>query len=493
VKTRLLVIGFGMAAQRFLEELLPLKGEAFDVTVCGAEAEPAYDRVRLSSALALGSELGALQLKPQPWYEEHEVRQVLGDSVARLDLGAKQAHTASGQVLGFDHVVLATGSQPLLPPLPGLQLPGVQVFRRLADVQALRQAARPGVRAVVVGGGLLGLEAAYGLSLLGASVTVLHLAERLMERQLDAQAAAYLQRDLEAKGIHFELGAETVALEGGERLNAVKLKDGRVLAADLAVLAIGIRPETALAREAGLQVKRGIVVDDELATSHAGAWALGECAEHRGVCYGLVAPLYEQAATLAKRLAGMERAPYAGSSVYAKLKVAGLEVFSAGDFMGGPQSRQLVVEDGTRGLYKKAVFEGPRLVGAVLVGDASASTRLLAAMKKEDGQQEAREALGLGGTAATSPLQGLSEHELLCQCNQVTLGAVKQAVRSQGLRSVTAVRACTTASSSCGSCTSLVEAVLRQENSAPSPVLPVPAAPVAGIQAGGLAMAGAKS
>jgi nitrite reductase (NADH) large subunit len=502
VKRRVLIAGFGMAAQRLLEELAPLEADGLQVTVLSEEPCVAYDRIKLSSALAQAGERGApadLSLKPAGWHAAHGFELRLGVKAESLDVARRVLVTEGGESLAFDDLVLATGSQPILPPLPGIGFEGVHVFRRLADCQALAAAARPGLRVVVVGGGLLGLEAAKGLLNLGCQVSVVHLADRLMERQLDVRAAAYLQADLERQGLRFELEAQTEALLGGPGIEGLRLKDGRTLPAQLLVFAIGVRPEVGLARTAGLVVNRGILVDDHLRSSAPGIWALGECAEHRGVAYGLVAPLYEQAATLAKRLAGMENAPYTGSKVYTRLKVAGLEVFSCGE-LSPARGSNLIVEDAMAGIYKRAQFNGKRLSGAVLYGDSAASNRLLKALDLDDAVEEVRAAFGLKAGAATSPLEGMASVDLVCNCNQVSLGALRQAIQAHGCRNVDQVQACTAASSSCGSCRPLVESVLR-EASPTSPTLtlssPPPGGALAAISsaanAGALRMVGASS
>jgi nitrite reductase (NADH) large subunit len=497
VRKKVLIAGFGMAAQRLLEDLAPWEPE-LDITVLSQEPVVAYDRIKLSTALAQGQATPDLSLRPAAWHLAHGYQLRLGESLASLDTEARRAATDKGAVLDYDELVLATGSNPLLPPIPGIELPGVHVFRRLSDCQALQSAAKPGLPAVVLGGGLLGLEAAKGLLNLGCQVTVVHLMDRLMERQLDARAAQVLRQDLEAQGLRFELGANTQRFLGSDKVEGLQLADGRTLDAALVVVAIGVRPETGVATAAGLEVKRGIVVDDHLRTSAPGVWALGECAEHRGIAYGLVAPLYEQAATLAKRLAGMENAPYLGSKVYTKLKVAGLEVFSCGDInaavVGG---RDLSLDDALLGRYKRALFEGKKLKGAVLYGDTAASQRLLKALDLDDAEAEVRAAFGLAGAGANnSPLAGMADADLVCNCNQVSLGTIKTAIKAQGCRSVAQVQACTAASSSCGSCKGLVEAVLAQATSAGSapavaaaPAVPAPVALAA--KAGRLDMVGA--
>jgi nitrite reductase (NADH) large subunit len=491
-----------MAAQRLLEELAPLEADGLQVCVLSEEPCVAYDRIKLSSALAQAGPKGLaaadLSLKPAGWHQAHGFELRLGVKAESLDLARRMLVTEGGESLPFDDLVLATGSQPILPPLPGIGFEGVHVFRRLADCQALAAAAKPGLKAIVVGGGLLGLEAAKGLLNLGCQVTVVHLADRLMERQLDVRAAAYLQADLERQGLRFELEAQTEALLGGPGIEGLRLKDGRSLPVQLLVFAIGVRPEVSLARSAGLLVNRGVVVDDHLRASAPGVWALGECAEHRGVAYGLVAPLYEQAATLAKRLAGMENAPYLGSKVYTRLKVAGLEVFSCGE-LSPARGSNLIVEDAVAGIYKRAQFSGKRLSGAVLYGDTAASTRLLKALDLEDAVEEVRAAFGLKGNASASPLQGMANADLVCVCNQVSLGTLRKAIQANGCQNVEQVQACTAASTSCGSCRPLVESALKASPPAsPSSLFsPPPGGALAAIpsaaNAGALRMVGASS
>ena len=501
---RVLIAGFGIAAQRLLEELAPLEAD-LQVTVIGDEPALAYDRIKLSTVLAQDKAAAApdLSLKNTDWHQAHGHVLRLGEKAVSLDVEKRLVFTDQGALLPYDDLVIATGSQPILPPLPGIGFEGVHVFRRLSDCQALREEAEPGLKAIVIGGGLLGLEAAKGLLNLGCQVTVLHLADRLMERQLDTRAAAFLQADLERQGIRFELEASTEALLGGPHIEGLRLADGRILETSLVVFAIGVRPEVELARNAGLMVKRGIVVDDHLRSSAEGVWALGECAEHRGVAYGLVAPLYEQAATLAKRLAGMENAPYTGSKIYTRLKVAGLEVFSCGD-LSPCDGKDLIIEDSLGGLYKRALFQGKRLRGAILYGDSRASTQLLKALDSEDAVSDVRTALGFGGGVATAPLAGMKEADLVCNCNQVSLGSIRNAIRTQGCRSVEQVQACTAASSSCGSCKGLVQSILKE--AIPQPltiVLPpkggavtaIPSAVTEGVapRGKGLQMTGARS
>jgi nitrite reductase (NADH) large subunit len=391
---RLLVIGNGMSSLRLLEELTALAPGRFEITVVGAEASPAYNRVLLSPLLA--GELGAadVELKPAAWYAENNIILRTGQPVVALDAAARVAQLRDGERLPFDVCVLAMGSEPILLPLPGRDLAGVTTFRSQADADAMRAAAATGLPAVVIGGGLLGIEAAYGLARAGAKVTLIHLMDRLMERQLDAEAARLLKRAMEAKGIRVLLRAQTRAILGGRRVRAVELADGRIVPAGLVVMAVGVRPSMALGASAGLETRRGIIVDDRLATSTKGIYALGECAEHRGQCYGLIEPAYEQARVLARHLAGL-RDRYEGSLLATSLKVSGVPVFSIGDFEGAG-GEAVLFEDREAGVYRKLVLRGDRLCGAILVGDTGEAVWYRELVRQQVSIAPIRSALAFG-------------------------------------------------------------------------------------------------
>jgi nitrite reductase (NADH) large subunit len=366
---RLLVIGNGMASVRLLEALVRLAPARFAITVVGAEPQAGYNRVLLSALLAKDVAAEDVELRPRTWYAEHGIQLITGDRVTSLDASARTATLASGHVIDFDACVLATGSHAIRLPIPGMDKPGVITFRDMPDVAAMEAAAAAGKRVAVIGGGLLGIETAYGLAKRGADVTLVHVMDRLMERQLDAPAAALVAKALEARGVKVRLQAQTAAVTGAEAADGLAFADGSTLAADLVVCAVGIRPNTDLARAAGLSVNRGIVVDDGMATSAPGIHALGECAEHRGIAYGLVEPAYAQAETLARNLTG-QHANFEGMVLATNLKVSGLPVFSAGDFMCGETKQTAVLRDRRSGAYRKLVFDGNRLAGCVLVGEA---------------------------------------------------------------------------------------------------------------------------
>jgi nitrite reductase (NADH) large subunit len=364
----LVVIGNGMAAMHLVEELTRRALGRYAIAVIGEEPRLAYNRVLLSAVLAQEVSRSEIELRPARWWSHRGVTLLYGRTATAIDPTIRRVRLADGATLPYARIVLATGSRPIRLRVPGMDLPGVVTFRDLGDVAAIEAAAQRNARAVVIGGGLLGLEAAHGLAKAGSQVTIIHLMDRLMERQLDAHAAGILKKALEARGLTVHLNAETVGICGKGRAQAVALKDGKQIEADLVVVAAGIRPNVELAHGANLGIDRGILVDDHLQTSRSGIYAIGECAEHRGVCYGLVEPAYEQARVLAAHLAG-EEAHYPGSVLATNLKVSGVNVFSAGDFLGAAGTEQLVLSDPGLDTYKKLVVLGRRLVGAVLFGD----------------------------------------------------------------------------------------------------------------------------
>jgi len=368
VSEPLVIVGNGMAAARLVDELTKIALGRYAIAVIGNEPRLAYNRVLLSSVLAGETASHDIELKPAAWWRERGVTLKYGCLATEIDLGRRELKIANEESVAFSKLVLATGSTPLRLDVPGADLTGVHTFRDSRDVDLLLALAAQKKHVAVIGGGLLGLEAAYGLAKAGAPVTLLHLMDRLMERQLDAPAAELLKSSVERKGIEVLLNANTARLRGATRVEGIELADGRRIDAGAVVFAAGIRPNTALAGDAGIAVNRGVVVDDSLQTAAPGIFALGECAEHRGVCYGLVEPAYEQARVLAAHLAG-RAASYGGSVVATNLKVSGVNVFSAGDFIGAEGSETIVLNDAKGGTYKKLVIAEGRLTGAVLVGD----------------------------------------------------------------------------------------------------------------------------
>jgi nitrite reductase (NADH) large subunit len=397
----LIVIGNGMAAARFVDELAQRALGRYAVAVIGEEPRLAYNRVLLSALLADEVDFDDIELKPARWWRDRGVTLRYGERATQVDAAARNVTLAGGTQLAFSKLVFATGSQPVKPDIPGMDLPGVLTFRDVDDVNAIAATKAAGARVVVIGGGLLGLEAAYGLAKAGARVTLLHLMDRLMERQLDQRAALMLKRAVEAKGIAVRLQAQTVRIAGSGGVEAVELRDGTTIAADTVVVAVGIRANIGLARAAGLEVGRGIVVNDHLETSTAGVHAIGECAEHRGCCYGLVEPAYEQAQLLARRLAG-ERASYPGSVLATNLKVSGVNVFSAGDFLAATdEAEEIVFSDPAVGIYKKLIIAHDRLVGAVLFGDTADGLWYLDLIRAGSSVAHIRDDLVFGRALAT--------------------------------------------------------------------------------------------
>jgi len=371
-RRRLVVVGNGMAGMRTVEELLALAPEAYDISVFGAEPHGNYNRILLSPVLSGEKRAEDIMLHAPPWYAEHGVALHAGDPIVVIDRRNRVVKSQRGIELSYDRLLLATGSQPILLPIPGAGLPGVITFRDLADVEAMLAAARRVRKAVVIGGGLLGLEAANGLRSRGMAVTVVHLCETLMERQLDAAAAALLRASLTSRGIAFRMPAQTAAILGEDTVTAVKLADGSELEADLVVMAVGVRPNVSLARAAGLRCERGILVNDTLQTFDPSVYAVGECVQHRNVTFGLVAPLWEQARVCATHLAELGMARYRGTLPATQLKVTGIELYSAGEFQDAEHAEDIVLRDPGRQIYKRLIIRDNKLRGAVLYGDASA-------------------------------------------------------------------------------------------------------------------------
>ena len=369
MRKRLVMIGNGMAAGRLVDELLKRAPDLWDITIFGAESRVNYNRIMLSPVLAGEKTFEEIVIHDEEFYARNKIALRRGETIEHIDRENRFVRTATGARVTYDTLVIATGSQPFVIPVPGVDLPGVVTFRDLDDVEKMREAARKGGRAVVIGGGLLGLEAAAGLAARGMKTTVVHLMPTLMERQLDPDAGSLLRDELESRGIDIVTGANTRAVRGEFRATGVELEDGRVLPSDLVVMAVGIRPNAALAKSAGLDVKRGVSVDDFLRTSDPDIFALGECAEHRGVCYGLVAPLYEMAETLAARLSGESGERFEPSVTATKLKVTGIDLFSAGDFADGPDRQDIVLRNPLKKAYRRVVLRQNSIVGAVLYGD----------------------------------------------------------------------------------------------------------------------------
>ena len=473
-KMKLVMVGNGMAGVRTLEELLKIAPDLYDITVFGAEPHPNYNRILLSPVLAGEQTIDEIILNPLSWYEEHGITLHLGRKVTRIDRIKRRviAEQADGTAVEapYDRLLIATGSLPFILPVPGKELDGVIAYRDIADTEAMIAAATKYRHAVVIGGGLLGLEAANGLTLRGMQVTVVHLAEWLMERQLDDQAGALLRQSLEARGLKFLLGAQTRELIGDKsgRVMAVQFKDGSEIPADLVVMAAGIHPNTALAEQAGIHCKRGIVVSDTLqTTTDPRIYAVGECAAHRGIAYGLVAPLFEQGKVCATHLAQFGIGRYTGSQVSTKLKVTGIDLFSAGNFTGGAGTEEIVMSDPFAGVYKKLVIKNDQLIGACLYGDTVDGGWYFKLLREGRKVADIRDKLMFGesnigdvGHQGHNRAAAMLEADEVCGCNGVTKGAICKAIKDKGLFTLDEVRKHTKASASCGSCTGLVEQLI---------------------------------
>lgn len=467
-RKKLVMIGNGMAGVRAVEHLLKLAPDAYDITIFGAEPHPNYNRIMLSSVLVGGADMKEIIINDWDWYKDNGIRLFAGQTVVRIDLQGKRVITDRGTEAFYDKLVIATGSNPFMLPLPGADKEGVIGFRDMKDCETMMETSKAYKKAAVIGGGLLGLEAARGLLHLGMDVTVVHKHPFLMERQLDEPASKMLQQELEAQGMKFLLSKNTVSVTGRRRVKGLTFTDGAQLDADLVVMAVGIRPNVQLAKESGIEVNMGIVVNDYMESSIPDIYAVGECAEHRGIAYGLVAPLYEQGDVLAKRLAGAETKGYEGSVTSTKLKVSGVNVFSAGRFRDEPGTRALRIQDDVEGIYKKIVIQNGKLVGAVLFGDTADGASLFSLIRKGESvagkEKEILLGFAPGGAAAQSPdarAEAMPDDEIVCGCNGVSKGAIVDAIRNKGCFTVGAVKACTKASGSCGGCKPDVESLVR--------------------------------
>ncbi|OYD51680.1 nitrite reductase large subunit NirB [Acidovorax kalamii] len=473
-KLKLVMVGNGMAGVRTLEELLKIAPDLYDITVFGAEPHPNYNRILLSPVLAGEQTIDEIILNDWSWYADNHITLHTGFTVTDVDRMRRvvSATSSDGTVISaeYDRLILATGSNPFILPIPGKDLKGVLAYRDIADTQAMIDAAATYKHAVVIGGGLLGLEAANGLMKRGMTVSVVHVMPSLMERQLDDVAGKMLQKSLEDRGMRFLMGAQTQELVGNAegRVASVKFKDGSEVPADLVVMAVGIRPNTALAEKMRLHVNRGIVVSDTLqTTTDARIYAVGECAAHRGIAYGLVAPLFEQGKVLANHLAEFGIGRYQGSLTSTKLKVTGIDLFSAGDFQGGDDTEEIVMSDPFGGVYKKLVIKDDKLVGACLYGDTVDGSWYFKLLRDGRSVSDIRDKLMFGeshlgdtGHQGQSKAAVMQDSDEVCGCNGVTKGAICKAIKDKGLFTLDEVRKHTKASASCGSCTGLVEQII---------------------------------
>lgn len=463
-KKKLVLVGNGMAGVRTIEEIIKVSAEEFEITIFGSEPHPNYNRILLSKVLQGDTKVTDITLNDWDWYRENNVELYTGETVTGIDSENKVVTTDSGRTQPYDELILATGSLPFMLPLPGADKEGVTAFRDIRDTDIMLDASKKFKKAAVIGGGLLGLEAARGLLNLGMEVSVIHIAPYLMERQLDPTAAKLLQTELEKQGMNFLLEKNTEEIVGKDRVEGLKFKDGSFLEADLVVMAVGIKPNVELAKTSGIPVNRGIVVDDYMRTGISNVYAVGECVEHRGIVYGLVAPLYEQGKALAADICGKAAKPYEGSVLSTQLKVSGVEVFSAGDFMEDETKKSIKVFDEQEGVYKKIVLRGNQIVGAVLFGDSKDGNRLFSMIQKQsDISDTSKVALlqPVGGEAEESLVAAMAADDIICGCNGVSKGTIIQAIQEKGCTSVDAIKACTSASRSCGGCKPLVADLLQ--------------------------------
>ena len=468
-KMKLVCVGNGMAGIRTIEELLKVAPDLYEITVFGAEPHPNYNRILLSPVLAGEATLEEIVLNTRDWYDRNGITLHAGKTVTTIDRVRRVVVADDGTEAPYDRVLLATGSNPVILPIPGRKLEGVLTYRDIADTEAMIDAAKRYKHAVVIGGGLLGLEAANGLRVRGMEVTIVHLLDTLMERQLDRTAAKLLQASLEARGLKFKLPTETAEVVSGEsgRVAAVRFKDGETIPADLVVMAVGVRPNFELARNAGLHCNRGVVVSDTMQTYDPRIYAVGECVSHRGIAYGLVAPLFEMAKVCATHLAAFGIGRYQGSVTSTKLKVTGIDLFSAGDFIGGEGTEHITLSDPVAGVYKKLVLKDDKLVGTVLYGDTVDGSYYFRLLREGRNVAEVRDRLMFGeanlgdtGHLGQNRAAAMADDMEVCGCNGVCKGTIVKAIREQKLYTLDDVRKHTKASSSCGSCTGLVEQIL---------------------------------
>jgi nitrite reductase (NADH) large subunit len=467
-KMKLVVVGNGMAGMRAVEELLKISPDIYDITVFGDEPYPNYNRIMLSPVLANEQTIEGIILNSREWYQENNITLRTSARINKIDRKNRIVYAEDGSSAEYDRLLLATGSKPFMLPIPGADLDGVIGYRDIKDTNDMIEAAKKYKHAVVIGGGLLGLEAANGLKIQGMDVTVVHRNEWLLERQLDRTAGKMLQKSLEAKGLHFLLEKDTEQLIGKEgRVSAVRFKDGQEVPADLVVMAVGIRPNFALAQSAGIHCDRGIVVNDTMQTYDPRVYAVGECVSHRGISYGLVAPLFDMAKVCATHLANFGIGLYKGSVTSTKLKVTGIDLFSAGDFSGGEGTEEIVLHDAVGGVYKKLVIQNDKIIGSVLYGDTTDGSWYFQMLRDGKAIHEIRDhlmfgqdSLGNTGHQGQDKASAMTDEMEVCGCNGVCKGTIVKAIQAQGLFTIDEVKKQTKAGSSCGSCTGLVEQIL---------------------------------
>jgi len=468
IKQKLVVVGNGMAGMRAVEELLKIAPDMYDITVFGDEPYPNYNRIMLSPVLANEQTIDDIILNTREWYAENDIALHTSARINKIDRKARTVTANNGTTVAYDRLLLATGSKPFILPIPGADLDGVLGYRDIKDTNDMIAAAKTHKHAVVIGGGLLGLEAANGLKVQGMDVTVVHKNEWLLERQLDKVSGKMLQKSLEARGLTFLLQKNTEQLIGKDgRVVAVRFTDGQEIPADLVVMAVGIRPNYALAESAGIHCNRGIVVNDTMQTYDPRVYAVGECVSHRGIAYGLVAPLFEMAKVCATHLANFGIGLYKGSVTSTKLKVTGIDLFSAGDFMGSDDAEEILLHDAVGGVYKKLVIKDDTIIGAVLYGDTTDGAWYFQLLRDRKPIHEIRDhlmfgqdSLGNTGHQGQDKVSTMTNEMEVCGCNGVCKGTIVKAIQEKGLFTIDDVKKQTKAGSSCGSCTGLVEQIL---------------------------------
>ncbi|MFJ7855005.1 nitrite reductase large subunit NirB [Peribacillus frigoritolerans] len=458
-KQKLALIGNGMAGVRCIEEILKIQPERFEVTVFGSEPHPNYDRIQLSNVLQGATTIDDITINDWNWYKENNITLFSGETVKNIDTTKQIIYSDANREVAYDQLILATGSIPFILPIKGADKKGVTAFRNIEDCEKMIEYSKNNKKAAVIGGGLLGLEAARGLLNLGMQVDVIHLSEYLMDRQLDQAAGKMLQRELESQGMNFYLGKQTQEVLGEFDVKGLRFSDGEEVSADLVVMAVGIKPNVAMAQNSGIPVNRGIIVNDYMETKIPNIFAVGECAEHREMVYGLVAPLYEQGKVLAKRICGLESKAYEGSVLSTKLKISGVDVFSAGEIFEDEQAKSIKEFNEWNGTYKKVMIRNGKISGAVLFGDTKESNTLLSMINKN---ADVSEYLNVGTSeTSVSLVTSMSNEEIICGCNGVTKGDIVTAIESNGLTSIEEVKGCTSASRSCGGCKPLVGDILE--------------------------------
>ncbi len=453
MKKKLVVIGNGMAGVRCVEEILKQNSGLYEISIIGSEPHVNYNRILLSSVLQGETTFPEITINDIEWYQKYQITLYSGETATKIDTKLKSILTDKNRTIPYDKLIFATGSSPFVLPLPGVEMQGVVTFRTIEDCKGILETAKQFKKAIVIGGGVLGLEAARGLLNLGLDVKVVHNTEYLMQRQLDNKASRMLQKQLEQQGMQFLLGKVTKEISGADRVEEIEFTDGTKVEADLVVMSVGVVPNISLAKNTGIDTNRGIVVNDFMETSIPEIYAVGECVEHNGMVYGLVKPLYEQGKVLAKYICDKPVEGYRGSILSTSLKVPGVDLFSVGEFEEDESTKTLTILNEVEDIYKKIVLRGDIIVGALLYGETRQQSKVLdMIVKRKHVSDEDKRSLLHSIDDGTSSIKAMKRSEIICNCNGVTKGAVMEAVQQQGLTTVNEVKQCTKASSSCGGC-----------------------------------------